>query len=72
MSLNPERDRLMEHEAGKANWKRWALPERARVGEVDTMPCEPRVGILGAGRGGGPLNLVVLGAFANREPGDPG
>jgi hypothetical protein len=36
------------------------------------MPREPHVGALGAGRGGRPLNLVVLGAFANREPGDPG
>ena len=31
MALNPERDRLMEQEAGKANWKRWGpyLSERA-------------------------------------------
>jgi hypothetical protein len=31
MPLNPERDRMMEHEAGKANWKRWGtyLSERA-------------------------------------------
>ena len=31
MALNPERDRLMEHEEGKANWKRWGsyVSERA-------------------------------------------
>src|SRR5262249_19307939 len=31
MAVNPERDRLMEHDAGKANWKRWGpyLSERA-------------------------------------------
>src|SRR5262245_7044904 len=30
MALNPERDRLMEQEAGKANWRRWGpyLSER--------------------------------------------
>jgi hypothetical protein len=31
MALNPERDRLMEQEAGNANWKRWGpyVSERA-------------------------------------------
>ena len=32
MAHNPEQDRLTEHEAGNANWKRWGpyLSERAR------------------------------------------
>ena len=31
MISNPEKDRLAEHQAGKANWKRWGpyLSERA-------------------------------------------
>jgi len=33
MMSNPEQSRLLENQAGKANWKRWgSLSQRTRVG----------------------------------------